>query len=307
MYKPKAYRRDKKKFNPDYVPHKTAVRMMELLARYPHIRGTFFDDLLGVCKNTRNYHLNLLFNNRYIYKPVGQGNGYNSLNDTHIYANEDKAWEFLSEEYERATNLSYSKLDMPSAQFRHMMMICDMLQSIEIGLKGTGCEFITQAEILSKATGKDPLKFPATIYWNNNPYHTFGKPDAVFGIRYPNGKTRLFLVEAEHKGANTRHTARLSSTEKKLMVYDAVQKSGAIKQLGKRNFTVLMGIPNKTRLKNIKKLIEEKFTQSDLFLLAYVPTHENLYRSPSPRPELFTGLWERGGMEPVSIKETPTN
>lgn len=156
-------RRNRAKYDPDYVPFITAVRMMEYLARYPYVRGSFFDGLLGICKNTRNYHLNLLFNNRYLYKPPGQGNGYNSLNDTHIYANE-----------------------------QHMMMICDMLQSIEIGLKGTDCTFITQSEILDKVTAKDPLKFPATIVWNGKPYQTYGKPDAIFGIRYPNGKTRLF-------------------------------------------------------------------------------------------------------------------
>lgn len=305
MYKPKAYRRDRAQYNPNFKPIATDRRILEYLVRYRYLRSTFIRELLGVCKQTGNNRLHLLWTNHYIDKPEGQGNGYNSLNDAHIYEITKKGREYLDETLPEATNFHREKTDMPPAQFRHMMMVCDMLASIEIGMQGSGCSFITQAEILSKTTVKDPLRLPATISFNGKPFHTYGKPDAVFGIRYENGKSRLFLVEAEHKGAVSRTTASLSSTMKKVLVYQNVKQTGAIKQLKKHGFTVLFGVPTKARIKHSQELVVRELGKSDLFLFAYVPTHERLYQSPKPRPELFTGTWERGGMDPISIKETP--
>lgn len=304
MLKPKAYRRDRTKFNPDFKPNETDRKILVLLVRYRYLRGSFIRALLQISRRTGNYRLHQLWTNRYIDKPDGQGNGYNSLNDTHVYIS-PTGRAYLDEEHPEATNLTREKNDMPYRQFRHMMMICDMLSSIEIGMQGTGCEFITQAEILEKTSHPHPLKFQCTIRHGSQSLRTHIIPDAVFGIRYPNGKTRLFLVEAEHKGAITRSTFALSSTLKKILAYEDVRKTGTIKQLRKHGFTVLFGCPVHARITSSTRAVVEHLGKSDLFLFGYVPTHEKLYKSPEPRPELFTGVWERGGMEPISIKETP--
>lgn len=305
--KPKAYRRDRKKFDPDYRPKDKALQLLRVFARYRYTRSNFARALCGFTRRTGNYHLEFLWNNYFVDKPKGQGNGYNSLNDSHVYEITDKGMKYLDEEVYEATNLTREQFDLPKKNFRHDMMICDLLQSIELGTQGTGCRFITQSEILEKSPIPDPLKFPASIHYQGTRFATYGRPDAVFGIEYPNGKTRLYILEAEHAGALKRKKSRhLSSTFKKILVYEDVQKQKIVyKHLRKHNFNVLFGCATRGRIKNAIAEITAHYGTNALCLFAYMPTHESISKSPEPRPELFTGLWERGGLDPVSIKETP--
>jgi hypothetical protein len=291
----------------------TAVdaQILTYLARYRYLRGTTLHALIGGRPDRVNYSLRKLFDRRLIDKPRSQALGYNSLNDTDIYEINQKGQGKLIETVPEATNLIRAYSDAPIKQFSHMMMICDALSSIEIGTKGSEVTFIAQDEILAKVTHEHPLKLPCHLRFTfkNGATHrgdTFIIPDGVFGLRYPNGQTRLFLLEAEHYNPLYPTNLNRASFLKKVIAYTDIKAKKTIKQLGKSSFTVLFVFPTATRARNAALVVEEVLGRSDLLLMTNQPVQEEIWRSPHPAPELFTGTWLRGGMEPVSIKETPT-
>lgn len=280
------------------------------LARYRYLRGTTLHELVGGKPVTVNYSLRKLFDRRLIDKPKSQALGYNSLNDTDIYELTDKGASWLTQAVPEATNLLRTVSDAPVKNFRHAMMICDTLSSLELGARLAGCTFITQAEILQRVTHPHPMKLPCTVShtWPNGSTHradTHLLPDGAFGIGYPDGRTRLFLLEAEHYNPLMPTNLNRASFLKKIIAYTDIRAKKAIRQLGKSNFNVLFVFPTSTRAAHASEIVASLYGTSDLFLMTHAPVQEEIWRSPRPFPKLFADPWLRGGLPPASIKEPP--
>lgn len=284
--------------------------ILTYLARYRYLRGTTIHQLVDGKPGTVNYCLRKLYDRRLIDKPSSQGLGYNSLNDTDIYEILPRGYAKLIEKVPEATNLIRKVTDAPVKNFSHSMMICDALASLELGARAAGCTFMTQGEILAKVDGDNPMKLPCSIKHKfpngtTQALDTFIIPDGVFAIGYPNGRTRLFLLEAEHYNPLNPTNIYRASFLKKILAYTDIKAKKAIRQLGKSSFNVLFVFPTKTRSENAMAVVEAVLGQSELFLLSSQPVQEEIWKSPDPYPELFNGLWLRGGHPPFSIKETP--
>lgn len=301
--------------------------ILRLLARYRYLRGktlqAFLHAIMGTPEATAKYSLLKLRRAGLIAKPKKQRKGYNTLNDTDIFELTDTGFEYLFEEQPEATNLTRNSAYGYDRQFRHSMMICDGISNIELGILMTpGYTFIPQDEILAKATVPNPLRLPCSIAFTFKDGHReelsnhHAVPDGVFGIRMPDSRTFLFLVEANFYTPLSRTTLGSSSLLKKLLCYHNIKETGAVyKNLGKKGFTVLFLFPNyrlkrehtgqNSRIENAVELVRELFGTSELFLMKKMAIQEEEWKYPKPYPELFTEEWERGGLPPIKLTDLP--
>lgn len=313
------YERSRKDRHIGWAYTRNDAVIVKYLARYRYLRGAslhaILKEITGAPPVTVNYSLKKLVKAGILNKPRVQRKAYNTVNDTDIYELDQKhGYALLHQQEPEATNLTRQGATGYDVQFRHSMMICDAMSSIELGVLQTeGYDFITQAEILAKVTHKNALRLPCTIRHKFDDGHveeirdTFAIPDGVFGIRHPDGRTFLYLLEANHFTTLSRNELKQSSTLKKLLCYKDIKTKKTITQLGKKNFTVLFVFPRfrqkrestgqLSRIENAKELIEKLYGQSDLFMLKYMAVQEEEWKYPKPYPELFTGPWLRGGME----------
>ena len=311
MLRNKRYKPNPAKENAPWLFREIDREILTYLAKYRFLRGRFIAPLLNRKQPAVNYSLHKMWERRLIDKPKSQFQGWNSLNDSDIYELMPKGEKKLLATVPEATNLLRVLSDTPSHLFAHSMMICDTLASIEIGVMKDGYRFITEAEITARLNVKDPLLLPFSIGWKFDNGHaenlkSHARPDAVFGLEYPDKRKRLLLLEAENYSPPYRNSFDRSSTWKKVLAYLSIRDTKAIKQLGRDNFNLLLAFPRQVELDAVKKRIEKHFGKSDLFLMKVVPVQTELLHAPSPFPELmFSGVWERAGMEPVSLKDLP--
>lgn len=324
----------KKRYKPDLSWRTKAWRFTELdrdilllLTRYRYLRGRYIAALLDRRRVTVNKALKKLHGVGYVSKPRSQFLGWNSLNDSDIYDITALGLKRLTVGVPEATNLLRHHEDAPVVQFAHAMMVCDTLSSIEIGVRRAGLAFITEAEITEHSNVSDPLRLPVELrhtFPNGKTEYlkTYARPDAVFGIKYASGKTRLFLLECEHYSPTIRHTFNGTSTLKKVLAYKDVKKSGILlNHLGKKRFTALFVFPHQlekleqeeskkkplTLIAKARELIVS-LAGGELFYLKTVPVQEELLSSPYEFPErMFDEPWEVPGGVPQSIKEPPAS
>jgi DNA-binding transcriptional ArsR family regulator len=308
-----------------YRPNDAAI--IKYLARYRYLRGKSIQALLAAISGAPvpsvNYSLKKLRRAGLIRKPKAQNKAYNTLNDTDIYELTEYGYEFLHTAQPEATNLTRTTVAGYDCQFRHAMMICDGLSNIELGtLLSPGYTFIPQDEILAKALVPNPLRLPCSIKYTFKDGHTetlsntHAVPDGVFGIRMPDGRTFLFLLEANFYTTRWRNELGQSSLLKKLLCYQNIKETKAVRtNLGKSAFNVLFLFPNfrlkrentgqMSRIENAVETVVELFGKNDLFLMQKVALQEEQWTYPHPYPELFTGEWQRGGMDPIRIADIP--
>ena len=282
------------------------VAVLLVLARYRYLRSTHLGALLPHrSRDGLRRTLRRLFDHGYIDKPKEQLRGYNSLYCADIYMLDTKGERALSDRGltpPQVTRLYRDKSDASVKQFAHAMMICDSLASIEAGVLNTDVEFIPWIKIVEKAPVEKPLKFPINIKHDGMSYDGFLNPDGFFGLRYADGKTAYFALEAEHFNPIYPSNLRRASTLKKLLGYRDIVRNQVYKsQLGIGNLRVLVLAPNPTRSKHQAELLETLVGSSHLFLFHPIPVQEELYKAPPPFPELFEAPWMRAGLEPEQI------
>ena len=326
MLRKKRYKPDPKWQSKPWIFTDLDKSILMLLVRYRYLRGRYISALLGRQRVSVNRALNKLHGVRLIDKPRSQFLGWNSLNDSDIYEISSAGMKRMTDSVPEATNLVRQRGDAPVVQFAHAMMICDTLASIEIGVNRAGLTFITEAEITAKSPVKDPLRLPVELAHtfpngNRERLKTYARPDAVFGIRYQDGRTRLFLLECEHYSPTIRHTFKGTSTLKKIVAYRHLRSSDTLRQhLGKKRFTVLVVFPHQpdmiekeetqnrplTLISKAETLIMDVVGPNDLFYLKTVPLQEELLMAPSEYPELmFDEPWRVPGRDPRGINEPP--
>ncbi len=216
-----------------------------------------------------------------------------------------KGYELLDEHVPQVTSLERVRHDMPRVDHRHTMMICDTLASIEVGVQQAGLKLITQEEIVAKSTAEYPMKLKATIRHKGHVHEDYLIPDAVFRIPYPDKGQWQFALEAQHKSPKNVTDLTRSSTIKKLLGFKDIDDRKGFKQLGRSKTHILMVYPTEGRMKGAIELAEQLYGKSELFLfqVQHVPRHA--YNCPKPRPELYSGVWYRAGLDPIALKDLP--
>lgn len=287
------------------------LEIFRVLARYRYLRASFIYELLphrsrqGLSRSLRR-----LFDHGYVNKPREQRRGYNDIYCPDIYELDTKGEQVLLDNQAKPheiTRLYRQKTDAPVKNFGHSMMICDVMASIEIGLKDTGYKLITWQEIVARAEVENPMKLPCSIRYTFPDNHiesldTFIVPDGLFGIERPDGKFSFFAVEVEKFNPIEPTNLKRASFLKKVLAYRNIQSRNVYKdQLKIPNMRVLIVAPTETRMNHMIELTERLTGGSNLFLFANIPVPEMTGRAIPPLPDLARDHWRRAGKEPVTL------
>jgi hypothetical protein len=195
-------------------------------------------------------------------------------------------------------------------------MVCDILASIEIGVRADpGLRFIAWPEILEstkmpKATrdaarplaAKVPVSF---VMPGSRKMHRAEKllvPDALFGLEYAvrdKKQYRFFALEADRNTEPVaRSTLRRSSYLRKLLQYREIARQSSYRTLwGLPNLVVLNVTTSDRHRQNIMRLVDELTggRGSTFLLFRTMPSLASLERAPPPVPDMLTGPWQRAG------------
>ena len=280
------------------------LELLELLSRYKYLRTSFIRQLLPCGSQGIIRQLNRRRKQGYIHQPREQKRGYNNLWCPRIHSI-TKQGEQLLIDHDRhplkVTRLHRQQGDAPVKNFAHAMMICDTLASIEIGLKGTDCEFIPWTAIVDRVEHADPMRLEFATTYQGKAVQGKIVPDGLFGIRYPNKQVSFFALEAENFNPLEPKDLGRASTLKKLLAYHDIISKKTYKQLGIPNLRVLFAFPTKERTNHAVELAERIYKQSNMFLFHDIPVQELLFIAPPPFPELVSSQWKRAGNDSTPL------
>jgi len=286
------------------------LEIFKLLNRYRYLRSNFIHAFVGGNKIALIKRLGFLYHEGYLDRPAQQWQAINARYMPAAYELGVKAMQAL-----RANGISVGSL--PSTQFQHSMMVCDILASIELAVRANPLlRLITWNEIVDKMPEQarscdNPLELPCSIAYTfprSKSTHRSTKalvPDAIFGIEYlPQNSFRFFALEADRNHEPVyRNNLAQTSYLRKILQYREIAKGTYKTHWGLPNLLVLTVTTSETHMNNILKLARELFGEKGASYLLFktMPSLASLERAPSPDAQLLTGPWQRAGHDPFEI------
>lgn len=290
------------------------LSLLEHLSRYMALRTSFLREMLDCGEQGIIRQLQRRRDQGYIFQPHAQKRAYNNIWCPRIHAITPKGEALL---YDRGihplatTRLDRYKIGTGGTNFAHSMTICDVMASIEIGLRGSGCRLICWHEILEYVDTPDPLKLPYDTEYNGVRFRGRLSPDGLFGVEHPGGDTSYYFLEVERmnpvglKALESRSAltkaARRASFIGKLLAYKDIFDRNTFTQLDIPTFSILFVAPNATKIDNMITVTEELFGKSQKCLFHAVPVQEDMATAPPPFPDLVGAPWRRAGAPSISL------
>jgi hypothetical protein len=195
---------------------KRDIEIFKLLDRYLYLRSTFIHAFVGGASETRlKERLGHLYHEcGYLDRPQQQWQFANARHMPVVYENSDAAREVLRQlgipSDEQSPTIVRSGT-CSNRQFAHSRMICEILASIELGVRThPNLRFVSWSEILAKApeeTRNSPHPFRIPVLpsqasggdWSVQ-RGAYIVPDGLFGLEYTIGEKksyRFFALEAD--------------------------------------------------------------------------------------------------------------
>lgn len=281
------------------------IEIFRTLARYRYLRSNFIHTFVGGASETRfKERLGDLFHEGYLDRPQEQWRLANNLNQPVVHELGKGARHVLSEagigDDEQRTWLR----DIPHRQFEHSLMVCEILASIDLGIREhPGLRMIAWPEILVKApeaTRKSDSPFRMTVRENNGSECKAVVPDAVFGIEYQGTDRKLYRFFALEADRGTMPVARSNKQQSsfmgKLATYrEAFANQVHKTQLGLPNLLVLSVTNSEQRQSEIMRRLEVQTGDNSTFLF------NCLVGTAQPEHGALLGIWTRVGAAPVHL------
>jgi hypothetical protein len=278
------------------------IEVFQLLNRYRYLRSSFICAFFPSKAKKRTdiiKRLGDLYHElpHYVDRPERQ---YDYANATHlpaVYEIDQPAAEALKNH-----GVSFIPFDQRiggagRANFAHALMVCDILASIESGCKENGIRFISQEEIRAKVPS-----LTMSLTWNDKPANL--TPDAVFGIEYPNGGKRLFLLEADRGTLNLKsRDHHKNSYEKKLIKYkQLISQKVYQSHFGiTSGFFILHVTTREDRMQSMKNLMLD-LTDGKGSAIHLFKTMKGDWKVPPPADShMLTEDWTRAVYQPFNI------
>lgn len=291
------------------------LQILQALCRYRYLRSSHFYPLIGG-KSRRRFieRLGVLYHEAgYIERPARQWQALNARYMPAIYEL-SAAGELVLREHGLASesNPLLHRGKGMGFLFQHELMVCDILASIEIGIRERPeLRFISGQEILANAPratqqARAPFDIPVSIS------HRFARsvetcnkalaPDALFGIEYPRGEkrnVRFFALEADRDNEPvTRNNLEQTSFLRKLLQYQRVLASKTYQShLGLPNLHVLTVTTSEGNQKRIMELLSELTDGKGhaFMLFRTMPSLASHGHAPPPTPFILDTPWQRAG------------
>lgn len=246
-----------------------------LLGQYRYLRSTFIHAFVGGASVTRfKERLGDLFHEGYLDRPEQQWALANCRHVPAVYEIGAGARRALVEQGDPGDDARTWLGNQAHRQFLHSLMICEVLASIELGVRANpALRLIPWPEILAKA--------PEATRRSSTPFRIPGPPndrsdggivpDAIFGLEYRTSDTkcyRFFALEADRGTMPViRSNSAQSSYEKKLLGYrEILARQTYRSHLGLPNLLVLTVTPNEVHLERMMSSIRETTGGSAAFL-----------------------------------------
>ena len=187
------------------------------------------------------------------------------------------------------------------SHWRHDFMVSCFTASVHLATLGTEFEYVFQDEILARAGATMTFDVGYRFKGRNIPL----RPDRMFGIRYPDGKVRVFILEADCATETLRSSLPRKTIERNVHQYRAFIGGGLYKEALKLSGGVLViyATTAEARMRNIQGVIEEGSPngRSAYSLTTYLPEFGPYVKPPAIMPRLFTDPYERPGYPPFRI------
>lgn len=297
------------------------VEVLRLLGRYRYLRSSHLHALAGGRSHKRFIERlgHLYHEGGYVDRPSHQWQAINARYMPAVYELGDAGERLLA---------GLGTADRPLSpllrkgrhgairQYRHDLMICDILACIEIGIRANrSLRLVSWPEILGSPkmpeatrTAANPFALLASIAYTcprTNATERWDKPlvpDAIFGIEYSSDARKTYRFFALEADRNTEPVVRANLLQtsylRKLLQYREVAAQRTyLTRFGLPNLLVLTVTTNEQHLQNIMELAGTLAggAGSPSFLFKTMPSLDSLERAPVPTPEILTVPWQRAG------------
>lgn len=300
------------------------IEILQLLSRYRYLRSTHLFALTGGKSQKRFVERlgHLYHEGGYINRPGQQWQAINARYMPAVYELGDAGEQVLVQYGLIDDSTSRKGRLSPVRQYHHELMICDILSSIEIGIRSDpNLRFISWQEILGSPKMPEstrnlarPLELPTSVSYPSpragQPHRSDRPlvPDAVFGIEYSREGQRtyrFFALEADRNSEPVlRGNLHQTSYLRKILQYRDITARGIYRaHWGLPNLLVLNVTTNERHMRNIMQLVDEMTGGSGNTFLLFktMPSLASLEKAPLPTPHMLMEPWQRVKHEPFRI------
>jgi len=267
-----------------------SVPYLHMLTR--HVEG-------GSSEKALTHRMTVLYHEGYLERPPQQFGTLDARYQHLIYANTRIMERILA----RADRFHEYAPRVSNRAWVHDYGCGCITASIEIATRAAeGYRYIHQDEILG--TVSKGLAFDVGMRVSGRP--VLLKPDRIFGIRYPTGKTKFFLLEHDRATESERRTRpNVKSIERMATQYKRLIRDGRYKELLglPGGLMVITVTTSAARMRTMREVWEEVYGGPvEHALFTHIPYFAGYYKPPPPLPELFERAYERPGADPYLIR-----
>lgn len=280
------------------------MAIFRALSQYRYLRSTYLHAFTGGASETRfKERLGDLFHEGYLGRPETQWRFADGRHAPAVYELGQGGRLVLAEAGQAGDERRVLLGSGAHRQFRHALMICEVLASIEITARGQpDLRFIALPEILAKAPATtqqapSPLRIPPAAGTGHGI-----EPDGLFGLEYRSGSRpayRFFALEIDRETMPvSRKSASQTSYGAKLAAYAEIIAGQRHKRhLGLPNLLVLTVTLSERHKDRMMAAARTLGIARDAFLFKAVP------KLSAPAVSLLLEPWQRAGTEAVSLQD----
>ncbi len=290
------------------------LEIFKLLERYRYLRSTYIHTFVGGASETRfKERLGDLFHEGYLDRPEQQWTLANCRYVPVVYEIGEGGRRALRKEGVGDGKPCTWLCDGAHRQFAHSLMICEVLASIDLGVRGhPDLRLVSWREILAKAPEATrrcaaPFRIPVPAS-GAAPASSDGTvvPDALFGLEYEVSEKMAYRFFALEVDRNTmpivRSDREQSSYLKKMIAYQEIVARQIHKShLGLPNLLVLTVTTNAAHMGWIMQHVREHIGAHAGLLFLSVDTGSTAENARSPLVDFLLTPWQRVGWPPLCL------
>jgi len=280
------------------------IEIFKLLRQYRYLRSTYIHPFVGGASATRfKERLGDLFHEGYLDRPAEQWQFADARCRPAVYENGKGSAQAL-----RACGIildgsSTFLGDSGHRQFLHSLMICEVLASIDLGVRANpNLRLIAWPEILERApevTRSSPTPYRAAV-----PSGGYLVPDGLFGLEYVQGATKAYRFFALEADRGTMPIVRSNPNQTSLMGKIAAYRQIIAQRVHKThwgvpNLLVLTITASEARMGGMIERLKGQAEESPAFLFKAMDASSLV----TPVPGVLLAPWARAGHPPLRIDE----
>jgi len=305
------------------------IEILRLLSRYRYLRSNHLQALTGGKSQKRFIERlgDLYHEGGCVNRPAQQWQAVNARYMPAVYELADAGERLLTEQGlldEKLSPLLRKGRHGAVRQYHHDLMICDILASIEIGIRADNkLRLISWQEILASPkmpeatrTAVNPFAIPVSVTYTCPGTKATDRsdkpliPDALFGIEYSSDDKksyRFFAIEADRNSEPVfRGNLHQTSYLRKILQYrEIASRKTHQTHFGLPNLLVLNVTTNEQHMQNIMRFVKEitDGKGSTHLLFKTMPSLASLEKAPPPTPYILTEPWQRAGHPDFQIDQ----